>query len=226
MAPGAPLLSAVEVAAGSIRLPGDLVVPSPCTGVVIFAHGSGSSRLSPRNTAVARALNQAGFGTLLFDLLTTREAQASENAFDIELLAGRLVSATEWLTEQPPTRGLPVAYFGASTGAAAALLAAARLGRTISAVVSRGGRPDLVATHLGEVASPTLLIVGGEDRVVLEMNRAALERLRCDKALQVIPGATHLFEEPGAIEQVADLAAEWFQRFAGTRSPGPSRVQG
>lgn len=193
--------------------------------MVVFAHGSGSSRHSPRNVAVARALNRAGFGTLLFDLLTTREAQDAENVFDIQLLAQRLVGATEWLIEQPPTRGLPVAYFGASTGGAAALLAAAGLGRTITAVVSRGGRPDLAAPHLGAVVSPTLLIVGGEDGVVLDLNRTALERLRCEKALRVIPGATHLFEEPGALEQVADLAAEWFQRFASDGSTGPLALQ-
>jgi len=218
-------LSAVELGIGSIRLPGDLTLPHPCTGMVVFAHGSGSSRLSPRNTAVARALNQEGFATLLFDLLTNREAQDGENAFDIKLLAQRLVSTTEWLIEQPSTRGLPAAYFGASTGAAAALVAAADLGRTISAVVSRGGRPDLAAPHLEAVVSPTLLIVGGEDRVVLEINRDALKRLRCEKVLRVIPGATHLFEEPGALEQVADLAAEWFRRFASDGSTGPHAVQ-
>lgn len=214
-------MSAIELVADSVRLPGDLVLPDSCTGVVIFAHGSGSSRLSPRNTAVASTLNEAGFGTLLFDLLTTREAQDRENVFDIELLAQRLVSATEWLASRESPRPLSIAYFGASTGAAAALLAAATLGAAISAVVSRGGRPDLAARRLEAVVSPTLLIVGGDDPVVLALNRAALERLRCEKALRVIPGATHLFEEPGALEQVADLAAEWFRRFTVASSIDP-----
>jgi len=206
----------VTLMAGGVRLSGDLTVPAACTCIVLFAHGSGSSRLSPRNTAVARLLNQAGLGTLLFDLLTDNEAQDRANVFNIALLARRLISATDWVLEQPDTQDLQVAYFGASTGAAAALLAAAHLGQRISAVVSRGGRPDLAAHSLGGVVAPTLLIVGSEDDVVLDLNRGAFEMLRCTKALEIIPGATHLFEEPGALDQVADLAADWFQRFAGT----------
>ncbi|WP_182909317.1 phosphoribosyltransferase family protein [Microbispora sp. H13382] len=200
----------VEVDAGPVRLPGRLVVPPNAPGVVVFVHGSGSSRHSPRNRYVATALNHAGLGTLLFDLLTAQEEIDRGNVFDIGLLAGRLVQVTGWVGCQRRLAGLPIGYFGASTGAAAALWAAAEPGREIAAIVSRGGRPDLAEPRLGEVHAPTLLIVGGRDTVVLGLNRAAQERLRCESSLQVIPGATHLFEEPGALETVAHLACEWF----------------
>ena len=194
----------------SVRLVGDLAVPAEAVGVVVFAHGSGSSRHSPRNRSVALRLNEAGFGTLLLDLLTPEEELDRSNVFDVGLLAERLVETTGWLRRQPEAAGLRVGYFGASTGAAAALIAAAELGSEIGAVVSRGGRPDLAAHRLAEVRSPTLLIVGGEDRVVWRLNREARALLRCPSELQVVPGATHLFEEPGAIERVGALAAGWF----------------
>ena len=199
-----------EVAIGDIRLAGDLTIPPRAIGWVVFAHGSGSGRLSPRNVSVAAALNRAGIATLLFDLLTREEELDRRNVFDIELLSRRLVATTHWLAASPEASNLPIAYFGASTGAAAALLAAAELSEMISAVVSRGGRPDLAGDSLVEVRAPTLLIVGGADDVVLELNRAAATRLVCPKELAVVPGATHLFEEPGALEQVASLAATWF----------------
>jgi putative phosphoribosyl transferase len=186
-------------------------------GVVVFAHGSGSSRLSPRNLAVAQALNRGGFATLLFDLLTPEEERDRANVFDVDLLAGRLIAATRWLRERPDTGPLPIAYFGASTGAAAALLAAAALPGDLSAVVSRGGRPDLAAPRLAEVNAPTLLIVGGHDEVVLELNREAARQMRCVTQVAVVPRATHLFEEPGALDQVADLALDWFERFVRSR---------
>lgn len=207
----------VDVVAGSDHLPGILAGPECPVGVVVFAHGSGSSRLSPRNLAVAQALNRGGFATLLFDLLTYEEERDRANVFDIELLAGRLIGATQWLRERSDVGRLPAAYFGASTGAAAALWAAADLPEEIAAVVSRGGRPDLAAPRLAEVNAPTLLIVGGHDEVVLELNREAARQLRCVTRVAVVPGATHLFEEPGALAKVADLALEWFERFAGSR---------
>jgi pimeloyl-ACP methyl ester carboxylesterase len=195
-------------------LPGTLTMPSNASGVVVFAHGSGSSRLSPRNRLVASRLNNARLGTLLFDLLTDGEARNRGNVFDIGLLAERLALATGWLERQaPPTRSLPMGYFGASTGAAAALRAAARLGESVRAIVSRGGRPDLAAEHLSQVVSPTLLIVGGADDLVLELNRRALAQLRCEAELHVVPGAGHLFEEPGALDTVAEDAATWFTRY-------------
>ncbi|WP_285786181.1 phosphoribosyltransferase family protein [Microbispora sp. NBRC 16548] len=200
----------VQVDAGPVRLPGRLVVPPKAAGVVVFVHGSGSSRHSPRNRYVATVLNHAGLGTLLFDLLTAQEEIDRGNVFDIGLLAGRLVQVTGWVGRQSRLAGLPIGYFGASTGAAAALWAAAEPGSEIAAIVSRGGRPDLAEPRLGEVRAPTLLIVGGRDTVVLGLNRAAQERLRCESSLQVIPGATHLFEEPGALETVAHLACDWF----------------
>ena len=190
-------------------LPGRLTAPAGARGIVVFAHGSGSSRLSPRNQTVATSLNAAGFGTLLLDLLTDAESLDRRNVFDIAELGARLASARRWLADRPEVAGLPVGYFGASTGAAAALVAAAG-DRTISAVVSRGGRPDLAGDALGLVTAPTLLIVGGLDDLVLDLNRQAMGRMRCDTALEVVPGATHLFEEPGALEQVADLAGRWF----------------
>lgn len=202
----------VDIDLASVRLEGNLVVPVGATGIVVFAHGSGSSRHSPRNRSVARSLNGVGLGTLLFDLLTMEEERDRSNVFDVDLLADRLVGATSWLRRRPEARDLRVAYFGASTGAAAALIAAAELKGEIRAVVSRGGRPDLVASRLGDVVSPTLLIVGGYDRAVLQLNREARTMLRCPSELEVVPGATHLFEEPGALERVAALAAGWFAR--------------
>jgi predicted phosphoribosyltransferase/alpha-beta hydrolase superfamily lysophospholipase len=201
---------AVQISAGGMRLPGDLRMPPSPVGLVIFAHGSGSSRLSPRNVQVATTLNGAGLATLLFDLLTEDEAADRGNVFDIDLLGERLVAATRWAQRDPSLAGLPFGYFGASTGAAAALCAAADLGGDIRAVVSRGGRPDLAEHRLAEVTAPTLLIVGGEDRVVLELNEAAAASLRCPHRLEIVAGATHLFEEPGALERVADLASRWF----------------
>jgi putative phosphoribosyl transferase len=181
-------------------------------GAVAFAHGSGSGRFSPRNQFVARVLQEAGLATLLLDLLEEEEAEDREKVFDIELLAERLQSAADWLRQEPATSALHLGYFGASTGAGAALLAAARDPASVAAVVSRGGRPDLAMDHLPSVQAPTLLIIGGNDDVVIELNEQALRRLRCPKELAVIPGATHLFEEPGALEEVARLAKEWFVR--------------
>jgi putative phosphoribosyl transferase len=200
----------VAVPVGSLRLPGRLAVPKGATGLVVFAHGSGSSHLSPRNGAVAAQLQAAGLGTLLFDLLTRDEEQDRTNVFDVELLAGRLGSATTWLREQPGCTGLPIGCFGASTGVAAALWLASIPDAGVGAVVSRGGRPDLAGDRLEFVAAPTLLIVGGRDDVVLDLNRAAAAHLHCVHRVAVVPGATHLFEEPGTLAQVADLAAEWF----------------
>ncbi len=201
----------IEVAPG-LRLAGDLRCPEPAVGLVLFAHGSGSSRLSPRNREVAESLNGAGLATLLFDLLTDEEAADRSKVFDIGLLADRLAAATRWVEGESELSDLPLGYFGASTGAAAALRAAARLGGEIRAVVSRGGRPDLAAESLGEVVSPTLLIVGGADWQVLELNEQAAKLLRCEQQVAVVPGATHLFEEPGALERVAELAGDWFSR--------------
>jgi putative phosphoribosyl transferase len=201
----------IELAPG-LQLAGDLRLPEPVAGLVIFAHGSGSSRLSPRNRQVAEALNEAGFATLLFDLLTTEEEFDRAKVFDIALLAERLLAVTAWIRDQADLGDLSIGYFGASTGAAAALRAAARLGDEIDAVVSRGGRPDLAAESLEEVSSPTLLIVGGADWQVLELNEQAAKLLRCEHEVAVVPGATHLFEEPGALERVSELAADWFSR--------------
>jgi putative phosphoribosyl transferase len=189
---------------------GRLTMPDPATGFVLFAHGSGSSRSSPRNRYVAAVLTRAGLGTLLFDLLTPDEETDRANVFDIGLLARRLIDVTGWLRSQPGTAGLPVGYFGASTGAAAALWAAAEPGAGIAAVVSRGGRPDLAGPRLGSVRAPTLLIVGGRDDVVLGLNRQAQAELRCENQLAVVPGATHLFEEPGTLAAAAGLARDWF----------------
>jgi putative phosphoribosyl transferase len=201
----------VLIPAGAIGLPGHLTVPAGATGIVAFAHGSGSSRDSPRNRYVAALLNDGGLGSLLFDLLTPTEEVDRANVFDIGLLAGRLAAATSWLRSQPGTAGrLPVGYFGASTGAAAALLAAAEPGSDVAAVVSRGGRPDLAGPRLGLVRAPVLLIVGGSDEAVLALNRQAQAELNCPNELAVIPGATHLFEEPGTLAQAAMLARDWF----------------
>jgi putative phosphoribosyl transferase len=201
----------VELAAGTARLAGSLTVPVDAPGLVVFAHGSGSSRHSPRNRYVADVLVEAGLGTLLFDLLTPDEEADRANVFDIGLLAERLSQVTAWLREERGSE--PIGYFGASTGAAAALWAAAKPGADIAAVVSRGGRPDLAGPRLAEVTAPTLLIVGGYDAAVLDLNRSALAELRCEKELAVVPGATHLFEEPGTLAQAATLARDWFLRY-------------
>jgi len=207
----------VEIALREVSLRGDLTVPSQALGVVLFAHGSGSSRRSPRNRLVAQTLVDAGMATLLFDLLTPDEEVDRANVFDIELLASRLEAATAWVRQEPEGQ-LPVGSFGASTGAAAALWAAADLGPEISAVVSRGGRPDLAGPRLGDVIAPTLLIVGERDREVLELNRQAQRALQCPNELVVVPRATHLFEEPGALEEVARLATQWFSKHLGGAS--------
>jgi len=212
----------VEIDLPEVRLAGDLTLPSNPIGIVVFAHGSGSSRLSPRNRFVAQALNGGALVTLLFDLLTPAEELDRANVFDIEMLTGRLVETTHWLGTHPELRRLPIGYFGGSTGAAAALWAAAQLGNAISAVVSRGGRPDLAAERLAVVRAPTLLIVGGRDDVVLALNRQAQAQLECINALEIVPGATHLFEEPGALDRVRVLARDWFVRFL----PGAIREAG
>jgi putative phosphoribosyl transferase len=204
------------VVAGSVTLEGDLHVPDRATGVVLFAHGSGSSRHSPRNRLVARELQDAGLATLLIDLLTPSEEAVDQQAghlrFDISLLAERLIAATHWLADEPSTHALSVGYFGASTGGGAALVAAAALPQTVGAVVSRGGRPDLAGEALARVRSATLLIVGGRDLLVLDLNRAAMARMPGEVRLEIVPGATHLFEESGALETVAHLARDWFLR--------------
>jgi len=206
----------VEIRAGNVQLEGTLTLPAASSGIVLFAHGSGSSRHSPRNAFVAGTLHDAGVGTLLFDLLTVDEDRVYETRFDIDLLAKRLAAATAWLRRRPEAAGLPIGYFGASTGAGAALLAAAEAGAAVRAVVSRGGRPDLAgADALARVVAPTLLIVGGDDPQVITLNRQAYALLQCTKALEIVPGATHLFEEPGTLEQVAVLAATWFRRWLG-----------
>jgi putative phosphoribosyl transferase len=204
-----------DIPVGTVVLSGDLTMPPRASGIVVFAHGSGSSRHSPRNRWVADALNAEGYGTLLLDLLTPGESDHRANVFDVELLAGRLQGAAAWVRGRPGLGGLPMGFFGASTGAAAALWAAAEAGSEIAAVVSRGGRPDLAAARLADVRAPTLLIVGGRDELVLELNRSAASRLRCEHRVDVVPGATHLFEEPGALEVVADLAGGWFGRHFG-----------
>jgi pimeloyl-ACP methyl ester carboxylesterase len=199
-----------EVRIGPQRLPGSLDVPLQPRALILFAHGSGSSRHSPRNRQVAQVLHGCDLATLRFDLLTEDEADARSNAFDIPLLAGRLLQALEWQRGQPSLSALPCGLFGASTGAAAALAAAAEEATAVYAVVSRGGRPDLAGAALPRVVAPTLLVVGGNDPEVLRLNRAALSALRCECELAVVPGATHLFEEPGTLEAAARLAADWF----------------
>jgi dienelactone hydrolase len=204
----------VHISAGSVVLGGQLLVPQDATGIVLFAHGSSSSRFSPRNQYVARVIREAGVGTLLFDLLT-RDEEAVDTItrhlrFDISLLARRLVDVTNWLVSKSESNLLRPGYFGSSTGGGAALVAAAALGDKVGAVVSRGGRPDLAGDALPVVKAPTLLIVGGRDYRVIEMNREALAQMRCEKRLEIVPGATHLFEEPGTLEEVARLAADWF----------------
>jgi pimeloyl-ACP methyl ester carboxylesterase len=203
-------LKAHSVAIGQKRLEGDVVLPRKAKGLVIFAHGSGSSRFSPRNTHVAHQLEVRGLGTLLLDLLTEREAYDRRNVFDIPLLAGRMVEAVRFARSDAELSSLPIGLFGASTGAAAALVAAAQLPRDVAAVVSRGGRPDLAGDALSQVRAATLLIVGGADYGVIELNRDAFDVLTCEKRLEIVPGATHLFEEPGTLDKVVDLAAQWF----------------
>jgi len=208
---------AITIPAGDASLDGDLTIPAGAKGIVLFAHGSGSSRSSPRNVWVAGRLQQSGLATLLFDLLTSsedaRDTYTRQHRFDIGLLAKRLALATRWVDAQPELASLPLGYFGASTGAAAALVAASELGNRVGAVVSRGGRPDLAGDALAKVKAPTLLVVGGADDVVLDLNRRALALLGSEKRIEIVPGATHLFEEPGALERVADLAAEWLVEF-------------
>lgn len=218
---GVAVTHEVRIPSGSVILEGELHVPAGAQGVVLFAHGSGSSRHSPRNQFVARTIREHGVGTLLFDLLT-REEEAVDTMtrhlrFDIGLLADRLVDATTWIKGEDETRYLRVGYFGSSTGGGAALVGAAAVGEEIGAVVSRGGRPDLAGAALKRVKSPTLLIVGGWDEPVIELNEEAYAQLRCEKELKIIPGATHLFEEPGTLEEVACLAAEWFRRHLQSR---------
>ncbi|AOW80892.1 hypothetical protein HTSR_1722 [Halodesulfurarchaeum formicicum] len=209
-----PTGDSVQIPAGAVELPGALSIPADAPGLVVFAHGSGSSRLSPRNNFVADVIREAGLGTLLFDLLTEEEDRIRENRFDIPLLTDRLVAVTEWLRDRPATQGLHVGYFGSSTGAAAALRGAARRD-DIDAVVSRGGRVDMASDVLGEITAPTLFIVGGEDTQVLEYNRQALAELTCEKSLHVVEGANHLFEAEHELEEVADVAADWFARTLG-----------
>ena len=209
----------VRITTEEVILDGSLCVPEKAAGLVVFAHGSGSSRFSPRNTFVARILHKSGLGTLLFDLLTADEERidsvTGELRFDISLLAARLIHATDWLTKRSEAKNLKIGYFGSSTGAAAALIAAAERPDVIGAVVSRGGRPDLAGEALPLVKSPTLLIIGGEDFQVIELNREAMEQLKAKNELAIVPGATHLFEEPGTLEKAAGLAAGWFVKYLG-----------
>lgn len=215
-------LSEVRIRAGQVELEGELVLPDSPVGVVLFAHGSGSSRHSPRNRFVARALQEGRLGTLLMDLLTSAEDQidsrTAELRFNIDLLAERLIAAVDWMRSQPAMQALEIGLFGASTGAAAALVAAAQRPAAVSAVVSRGGRPDLAGAAVPHVRAATLLIVGGNDLPVLELNREAWQELRGEKKLEIIAGATHLFEEPGALEEVSRLARQWFQTHLGRRN--------
>ena len=212
-------MSEVRIPAGRAVLSGNLTIPKNAVALVLFAHGSGSSRHSPRNQFVARTLNNSGLGTLLFDLLTPEEEaldiHTREHRFNIGLLAERLVHATKWARQQEATRDLRIGYFGSSTGGAAALVAAAELPQDVGAVVSRGGRPDLAGDALPKVQAPTLLIVGGNDDIVIELNETARDQMRCEVKLEIIPGATHLFEEPGALEQAAKLASDWFVNHIG-----------
>lgn len=215
MTHGPSAQTAGSVTIGRHRLEGILCLPEAPAGLIVFAHGSGSSRFSPRNTLVADALQARGFATLLFDLLSEAEAADRRNVFDIPLLAERVVEAVRWAKDHPATQDLAVGLFGASTGAAAALVAAAKAPRLVGAVVSRGGRPDLADAALGLVEAPTLLVVGGADHGVIELNEAAFRVLGCDKRLEIVPGATHLFEEPGTLEEVVRLAGDWFAAHLG-----------
>ena len=207
-------MTEVQIPAGRAVLSGNLTIPKNSVALILFAHGSGSSRLSPRNQFVARTLNRAGLGTLLFDLLRPEEEaldiHTREHRFNISLLAERLVHATNWARQQEETRDQRIGYFGSSTGGAAALVGAAELPQDVGAVVSRGGRPDLAGDALPRVQASTLLIVGGNDEVVIDLNEMARDQMRCEVKLEIIPGATHLFEEPGALEKVAKLASDWF----------------
>jgi putative phosphoribosyl transferase len=207
-------MNEVQIQSRRAVLSGNLIIPDGTVALVLFAHGSGSSRHSPRNQFVARTLNQAGLATLLFDLLTAEEEATDmytrEHRFNIGLLAERLVHATKWAKQQDETRDLPIGYFGSSTGGAAALVAAAQIPQDLGAVVSRGGRPDLAGDALPKVQAPTLLIVGGNDDIVIELNEMARDQMRCEVKLEIVPGATHLFEEPGALEKVAKLGSDWF----------------
>lgn len=207
----------ITIPTGQVELEGELIIPSEAKGIVLFAHGSGSSRFSPRNQFVAQFLRENQLGTLLIDLLTAQEEKIDlmtrEIRFDIELLANRLLGITNWLLQDKRGQGLHIGYFGSSTGAAAALIAAAKMGKNISAVVSRGGRPDLASLFLPQVQAPTLLIVGGADTGVIELNQEAYDLLNQIKELEIVPGATHLFEEPGTLEIVADLTAKWFLQY-------------
>ena len=215
--PTSVLSDAVQIPDGSARLNADLRVPATCQGLVVFAHGSGSSRFSPRNRQVADSLESAGFATLLLDLLTREEEAVdiytTQFRFDIELLGRRVIAAADWITGRDDLRRLPLGYFGASTGAAAALIAAAERPEISSAVVSRGGRPDLAGDALPRVQAPTLLLVGGHDDVVIELNEDAKRRMHTIVRLEIVPGATHLFEEPGTLEQVQRLAIDWFRQY-------------
>jgi len=205
--------SDIDIPLSEVTLKGDLVVPENAIGIVIFSHGSGSSRFSSRNRMVAELIQQHNIGTFLFDLLTEEEDRIYENRFNIELLASRLIETTNWLMNNKSTKGLPISYFGASTGAASALMAAAHFGKSIKAIVSRGGRPDLAMNELALVTAPTLLIVGGLDVPVIGMNKMAFAQLECIKEIKIIPGATHLFEEPGKLTEVADLAISWYKTY-------------
>ena len=211
------IIREISIDIGAHSIAGDLHVPDQALGIVLFAHGSGSSRFSPRNRFVATVLNSAKLATMLVDLLTSEEERVDDRTarlrFDIGLLAERVTAVTDWVTSDPRTRGLPIGYFGASTGAAAALVAAAERANTVRAVVSRGGRPDLAGPALPHVRAPTLLVVGGEDDLVIELNREAMRDLRCEKRMVIVPRATHLFEEPGALENVSRLAREWFETY-------------
>jgi putative phosphoribosyl transferase len=215
-------MNEVHIAAGRATLEGNLTIPDGAAALVLFAHGSGSSRHSSRNQFVARQLNDARLATLLFDLLTPEEEaidlRTREHRFNIGLLAERLVHATRWAQQQEQTRDLRIGYFGSSTGGAAALVAAAEISQDIRAVISRGGRPDLAGEALPKVRTPTLLIVGGNDDTVIELNEQARDRMRCEVKLEIVPGATHLFEEPGALEKVAQLASDWFVNHIGAKS--------
>lgn len=203
----------MDIRLSSVSLKGDLIVPENAIGIVVFSHGSGSSRFSPRNKMVAELMQEQNIGTLLFDLLTEEEDRIYENRFNIDLLASRLIETTEWLWKHKETKNLPIGYFGASTGAASALKAAAFFGEMIKAVVSRGGRPDLVITELPLVTAPTLLIVGSLDVPVIGMNKMAYDKLESVKEMKIVPAATHLFEETGKLQEVADLAITWYKRY-------------
>jgi dienelactone hydrolase len=203
----------IDIPLSTVILKGDLVIPENANGIVIFSHGSGSSRFSSRNRMVAELIQRHNMATFLFDLLTEKEDQIYENRFNIDLLTSRLIETTEWLMEDKNAKGLAVGFFGASTGAASALRAAAYFGKTVKAVVSRGGRPDMAITELPMVTAPTLLIVGGEDIPVIGMNKMAFDELKSIKEMKIIPGATHLFEEPGKLLEVADLAIAWYKKY-------------